>query len=617
MKRWLLFLSLCLAIGAGCSATPPAATMPPLELTPTHWYLLTSIPPSTPTPNPADTPQPAPTSISARDELERALVSRVHWETNAICEWEVLGQTPQDLYVWVVCQSIANDSAVSVPAAVHLGTDGRVARVDVPRDGSLYAQDVRALFPQDLHQRIFAHDVDANAMWARVAARRAGLPPVTVTPTPQPGPGTNTMIDCAAVYPGLPGCLRQEALVGGRLAFVDERSPFNGRPVVIDLQSGASWTLGDRGAWLAGWSPSGTYLLTYIGEERYTVCYYNGAPTTVYGLPFLVEPVWSPREALSDSQEWLAAPSADGSLKAISFPFHEMRQVLTSGSLSKDGRDIVRWSPDGWLAWSLNLDQLAESGQWVQTLYIQPADQSKAPVALRVSEDFRKTYYLLMDWAPGTHLILAAKGMAANSLWSWGVPLSTINADTGKITDLKAAMLLTSEAYAWHPTRPGLLALAEGGSRYLNDPRRLALLDVSTGNLTYLTGSDQSAFEPAWSPDGKLLAYAAVHASPNASGDGATLERLLNGRAIYIADPQSGKTRQLTQPPDAAVDGWPQWSADGQQLLYTRQHDNVADVRVVTLDGSHDELLVTGLARPRCNYGGCGWSRLLAYYPNH
>jgi len=113
------------------------------------------------------------------------------------------------------------------------------------------------------------------------------------------------------------------------------------------------------------------------------------------------------------------------------------------------------------------------------------------------------------------------------------------------------------------------------------------------------------------------MAYAAVRASPNVTGKGQTLERLLNGRAVYIADPQSGETHKLTQPPADAVDGWPQWSADGKQLLYTRQHDDVTDVRVVTLDGSRDELLVTGLARPACNYGGCGWSRMLAYDPGH
>jgi len=67
--------------------------------TPTQWVSPTSVSPSTPTPNPAGTPQPASTSISAHDELECALVSRVHWETHAVCEWEVLGQTPQNLYV--------------------------------------------------------------------------------------------------------------------------------------------------------------------------------------------------------------------------------------------------------------------------------------------------------------------------------------------------------------------------------------------------------------------------------------------------------------------------------------------------------------------------------------
>ena len=77
--------------------------------------------------------------------------------------------------------------------------------------------------------------------------------------------------------------------------------------------------------------------------------------------------------------------------------------------------------------------------------------------------------------------------------------ISVINADTGKITDLKAAMRLTNEAYAWSPARPGLLAFAEGGSRYLHDPSQLALLDTTTGKLNYRTGLDMSVSEPAWS----------------------------------------------------------------------------------------------------------------------
>jgi len=62
------------------------------------------------------------------------------------------------------------------------------------------------------------------------------------------------------------------------------------------------------------------------------------------------------------------------------------------------------------------------------------------------------------------------------------------------------------------------------------------------------------------------------------------------------------------------VDGWPQWSADGTRLLYARQHSGYTDVRVVTLDGSSDALLATGLADLRCYYDGCGWRQMLAYY---
>jgi hypothetical protein len=50
-------------------------------------------------------------------------------------------------------------------------------------------------------------------------------------------------------------------------------------------------------------------------------------------------------------------------------------------------------------------------------------------------------------------------------------------------------------------------------------------------------------------------------------------------------------------------------------LLYTRQHDGYTDVRGVTLDDSHDELLVTGRPDPTCRYGGCGWQQMLAYFP--
>ncbi len=510
----------------------------------------------------------------------------------------------------------------------RLDTKGRASLWLISAEGDNPHQVVDELTPAPSWFGYYGHiDWDVLFDWWRGPAVQQVQPVTTATapasaptptgsmpaPTSPPTPTGPTAVDCAAVYPGLPGCLRREPLVGGRLAFVSQRPPFSGGTTVLDLEHGKVWTLGKPPLTLLGRSPSGEHLLLIEYDGRYSIYRYDGVAVNSFrDLP--APPFWAPLDAFPGTHDWLAVPDADGALLAVPFPEGKTRQVLPPGSLGHNGRGVVRWSPDGWLAWSLNTDQLVDAGQFDQVLYVRRADGDRKSTTWRLSDDVRKTYYQLISWVPGTHLILAGRGRMAVSLWVDGVPLVAINADTGEKTDLGARMLLTSEAYAWHPSRRGLLALTEGGGRFLFTDKRLALLDVTTNTLTYLTGEEMAVFEPAWSPDGRLLAYAAVRASPNATGDSKTLEHALDGRAIYIVNPQTGETRVLTHPGDA-VDGWPRWSADGTRLLYTHQHDGYTDVRVATLEGSRDELLVTGLADPMCYYGGCGWWRMLAYRP--
>lgn len=439
--------------------------------------------------------------------------------------------------------------------------------------------------------------------------------PPTPTPAPSadsgPAAGTEAIIDCADVFPGLPGCLRAEALAEGLLAFVDQRPAFSGRPVVADLETGRTAILGERPARLIGWSPSGERLLVAEGSRAYRVYRSDGALEQSVS-EAVRDPFWAPAEALLGSEDWLAVPRDDGSLWAIPFfGSATAREVLSAGSLGEEGRGKVLWSEDGRLAWTSHMDQLARAGHWAQDLSIRGAEPGTAVITHRLSDDIRDAYYELLDWVPGTNLILAGKGLMAASLWVDGAPLVTINAETGQIEELAATMLLTPEAYEWHPTEAGLLALAEGGGRFIMQNKRLALLDVIGGNLRYFTGPEMAAFEPAWSPDGSTLAYVAGPASSDARGEGAAMEELLEGRSIYLRE---GEARRLSDPGEA-VDGWPRWSADGSRLLYTRQSDGRTDVRVATLDGSLDEVLLTGLEDPTCFYGGCGWWHVLAYQP--
>ena len=151
-------------------------------------------------------------------------------------------------------------------------------------------------------------------------------------------------------------------------------------------------------------------------------------------------------------------------------------------------------------------------------------------------------------------LFLSVDGLELNSLDPW----------SGKSASPGRFRAEYPEAYAWNPVQPGLLALAEGGSRFTLENKRLALLDVPAGTPPrYLTGKDQVVFEPTWSPDGRRLAYTTMPTQAQASGSGQDMEALLGGRAIAVYDlkhrhspnpdpPGERRNRRLA----ALVGGW-------------------------------------------------------------
>jgi hypothetical protein len=111
--------------------------------------------------SPAAEGQSTATLVPRWAEYESALAHKfLPEEIKGVCEWGILGQAEQDVFVWAVCQGhspISGPSGMSAPAVVHLAADGQVQSVTIPRDGTLYSQDVEALFPRELHRQIFTH----------------------------------------------------------------------------------------------------------------------------------------------------------------------------------------------------------------------------------------------------------------------------------------------------------------------------------------------------------------------------------------------------------------------------------------------------------------------------
>jgi hypothetical protein len=99
--------------------------------------------------------------------LGKALVNDV----KAWCEFEVWGREENTLFVWALCQA-RSGTTVSVPAVVGIKGDKAIG-VKIPRDG-YYEQDVKALFPEAVQQRIIKQEFDVKAALERIAKRKAG-----------------------------------------------------------------------------------------------------------------------------------------------------------------------------------------------------------------------------------------------------------------------------------------------------------------------------------------------------------------------------------------------------------------------------------------------------------
>lgn len=188
---------------------------------------------------------------------------------------------------------------------------------------------------------------------------------------------------------------------------------------------------------------------------------------------------------------------------------------------------------------------------------------------------------------------------------------------------------------------PGVLAFVRGvdpnrdGSIDLDERTDICLFDLSSGALTYLTQGSDYKSAPAWSPDGRRLAFA-WNRNGNMdlylmAADGSDVQRLTDhlaldsgpvwdpsdadvGRilfdseraledpvsaaspsqeqqrsAIYLLDLRTGLTARLTDPQNR--DGDPAWSPDGRSIAFNSHRDGDLAVYVMRSDGSEPRRL--------------------------
>ncbi|MFO7943537.1 MAG: hypothetical protein R6U51_04465 [Anaerolineales bacterium] len=182
----LFFMTAC-----GSELSSPTATPSMVPVTQSRTSAPTAAAQSTPLSPTVEPTAPGGTPWKrVQCALASALLSPPGQKSRGICEWQILGKSDAEVYLWAMCQAAGEPEgpAVSAPVVIRLDQSGRIVGVDVPRDGELYGPDVRELFPSSIQEVIFSHNIDTDAMWAHIQKRhKTPQPPLVVqekTPSP-------------------------------------------------------------------------------------------------------------------------------------------------------------------------------------------------------------------------------------------------------------------------------------------------------------------------------------------------------------------------------------------------------------------------------------------------
>jgi Tol biopolymer transport system component len=208
----------------------------------------------------------------------------------------------------------------------------------------------------------------------------------------------------------------------------------------------------------------------------------------------------------------------------------------------------------------------------------------------------------------------------SGSIWADGIGLYAISASGGAERELGVASLAHADMLDLAPAVAGnKLVVASGLGRETWATEQLVLIDLDTGAKRELTPPETAALGPAWSPDGRKVAYFAapdaelVEAraeagtpmrilNPDGSvttkvrtpdtrigiGGGERAHRFLQLRKISVLDPVGGSpSRQLTEDPHYR-DEEPLWSADSSHILFARMdYDGHASLWLMESSGSN------------------------------